>query len=300
MGCNMLDYLTRIQDLSGDKTPIAYDYLRPADKNKPVVVFLPGFRSDMMGTKALFLADMCLKNGYGCLRLDYSGHGQSSGEFEDGSIGVWLEDALAVVDAVLDRPCYVVGSSMGGWIALLMALARPDMVAGVVGIAAAPDFTRDVLAQLTPAQKTDLAGQGYFEVETPYDDRPYCFTKRLLDEGETHCLLDRPISLSMPVTLIQGMEDSDVDWHKSVRLAQLITPSCARLLLIEKGDHRLSRTEDLKLLRREILQMVRSSAVCSVGSTATGHPDMDHDQDDPHPEELSQKDVRCFIRTGAL
>jgi pimeloyl-ACP methyl ester carboxylesterase len=215
----------------------------------PTIVFLPGFKSDMNGSKALDLAEFCTGRGQAMLRLDYSGHGESGGRFEDGTIGRWTQDALAVIDQSVGD-LILVGSSMGGWIALLVALARPDRVAGLVGIAAAPDFTERLMWQaMTPAERATLQRDGVLQVPSQYGDA-YPVTLRLIEEGREHLLLGAPIELSCPVRLLHGQQDPDVPWELALTTAAAITGADVQVTLVKDGDHRLSRPEDLALLRR--------------------------------------------------
>lgn len=221
----------------------------------PTVVFLTGFRSDMMGTKAEFLASSCVRRGQNCLRFDYRGHGQSGGRFEDGTIGLWLSDALAAIDSLTTGPLILVGSSMGGWIALHVALARKERVAGLIGLAAAPDFTRQIAAMMKDAQKQQLATKGFFTEPNDYDDRPYIITRGLLEDGEKQCLLDAPIRIDCPVRLMQGMKDADVSWQTAHRIASAITGGDKKVYLREHGDHRLSAPDDLALLEKLVMEL---------------------------------------------
>lgn len=215
----------------------------------PTVVFLPGFRSDMNGSKALDLAEFCADRGQAMLRLDYSGHGESGGRFEDGTIGRWTADALAVIDQTVGD-IVLVGSSMGGWIALLAALARPGRVVGLVGIAAAPDFTERLMWQaMAPAERAALQRDGVLPVPSQYGDA-YPITLQLIEEGREHLLLDAPIGLNCPVRLLHGQQDPDVPWELALRTAAAIIGDDVQVTLVKDGDHRLSRPEDLMLLRR--------------------------------------------------
>lgn len=215
----------------------------------PTVVFLPGFRSDMNGSKALDLAEFCADRGQAMLRLDYSGHGESGGRFEDGTIGRWTADALAVIDQTVGD-IVLVGSSMGGWIALLAALARPGRVVGLVGIAAAPDFTERLMWQaMAPAERAALQRDGVLPVPSQYGDA-YPITLQLIEEGREHLLLDAPIGLNCPVRLLHGQQDPDVPWDLALRTAAAIISDDVQVTLVKDGDHRLSRPEDLMLLRR--------------------------------------------------
>jgi pimeloyl-ACP methyl ester carboxylesterase len=218
----------------------------------PGIVFLGGFGSDMTGTKATTLEDAAKARGRAFLRLDYSGHGQSEGKFTDGTIGVWFADALAVFDAVTDGPQIVVGSSMGGWMALLLARARPDKVKALVGIAAAPDFTTRLMSEeLTPEQKETLLRDGILYRPSEYGD-PLPITLKLVQDGANHLLLDKPIAFTGPVRLLHGQADPDVPWQHSLRVAERMDGGDVRTILIKDGDHRLSRPQDLALLIRTI------------------------------------------------
>lgn len=219
-----------------------------ADGTLPEVVFLTGFRSDMTGAKALRLEEHCRKAGRAFTRFDYRGHGASSGSFEEGCVGDWLEDALAVLDGVVEgRPCVLAGSSMGGWIALLAALARPGQVRGLVGIAAAPDFTEDLVrARLSPEQARALERDGVFLAPSAYGE-PVPITRRLVEDGAGRLLLrGGRIPLRIPVHLLHGQGDPDVPWRTALRLAARLEGGAVTVELVGDGDHRLSREEDLR------------------------------------------------------
>ena len=210
---------------------------------------MPGFRSDMNGIKATALAGHCRSRDHAFLRFDYFGHGASSGDFRAGTIGRWLEDALAVIDRLTEGPQILVGSSMGGWIALLAALARPGRVKALIGIAPAPDFTEDLIwARLSEAQRRELLERGELAAASAYEADPIPITLRLVEEGRRHLLLRGPIRLSCPVRLLHGMEDPDVPYQTSLRLVERLTGIEAVVELIEDGDHRLSRPQDLTRL----------------------------------------------------
>ena len=214
----------------------------------PTVVFLPGFNSDMQGSKATSLRDWCAAHGQAMLRLDYSGHGASGGAFTDGSIGRWMLDAMAVIESEIKGDLLLVGSSMGGWIALLLARALAGRVVGLVGIAAAPDFTERLMWQsMTPGERATIARQGYLDVPSEYGD-PYRITLRLIEDGRKHLLLDGPIPLTCPVRLLQGQRDADVPWETALLLSEAVVSEDVRVCLIKDGDHRLSRPQDLALL----------------------------------------------------
>jgi pimeloyl-ACP methyl ester carboxylesterase len=218
---------------------------RVAGRN-PAVLFCGGFTSDMTGTKALALEGWCRADGRAYVRFDYSGHGRSDGRFEDGTIGAWAEDALAVVDRVAPSgPLIVVGSSMGGWIMLLTALARPERVHGLLGIAAAPDFTEDLLlADATEVQRRDLERQGFWLQPSAYGS-PYLVTAALIEDGRSHLLLRAPIAIDCPVHLLHGQRDADVPWQTALRLAERLRSEDVTVELVKAGDHRLSTEADL-------------------------------------------------------
>jgi len=203
----------------------------------------------MNGIKATALAGHCRSRDHAFLRFDYFGHGASSGDFRAGTIGRWLEDALAVIDRLTEGPQILVGSSMGGWIALLAALARPGRLKALIGIAPAPDFTEDLIwARLSEAQRRELLERGELAAASAYEADPIPITLRLVEEGRRHLLLRGPIRLSCPVRLLHGMEDPDVPYQTSLRLVERLTGIEAVVELIEDGDHRLSRPQDLTRL----------------------------------------------------
>jgi pimeloyl-ACP methyl ester carboxylesterase len=232
----------------GDGVELASEKL---DGRGPTVVFLPGFRSDMTGDKATALAALCAARGNAMLRFDYSGHGSSGGRFEDGTIGIWTQDALIAIDQLTDGPLVLVGSSMGGWIALLCALARRDRIAALVGIAAAPDFTETIMAMLGFQQRTRLMQDGMVHLASQYGD-PTPITRALIEDGRNHLLLDSPIAVDCPVRLLQGQADPDVPWELALRIASQITSADVQVTLVKDGDHRLSRPDDVALLCRTV------------------------------------------------
>ncbi|WP_439595795.1 alpha/beta hydrolase [Falsiroseomonas sp.] len=214
----------------------------------PGVVFLPGFRSDMQGSKALALRDHCAATGRAFLRLDYSGHGASAGRFEDGTIGQWAADALALFDALTTGPQVLVGSSMGGWIGLLLARQRAARLAGFIGLAPAPDFTETLMwPAFSEAQRAEVMQRGVIHLPSQYGE-PTPVTRALIEDGRTRSVLPGPLDLPCPVRILQGMADPDVPWQHALRLVQALTGGDVRLHLIKDGDHRLSRPEDLRLL----------------------------------------------------
>jgi pimeloyl-ACP methyl ester carboxylesterase len=233
----------------GDGVELAWMQL---EGRSPAVVFLPGFRSDMTGDKATALAAFCAERGQAMIRFDYSGHGSSSGRFEDGTIGRWTEDALAVIDRLSGGKLVLVGSSMGGWIALLAACARPDRVAALIGIAAAPDFTETLMWEaMTFDERASLMREGVLHVPSQYSE-PYPITRTLIEDGRTHLLLNGPIAIGCPVRLLHGQRDADVPWETALRIAEQLTSQDVEVVLVKDGDHRLSRPHDLALLCRAL------------------------------------------------
>ncbi len=222
----------------------------------PCVVFLPGFRSDMTGDKATALAELCRGTGQSLLLFDYSGHGASGGAFTDGTIGRWAADALAAIDGLTQGSLVLVGSSMGGWIGLLAALARPRRVTGFVGVAAAPDFTEALMWEtMMPAERATLERDGVLHVPSAYGE-PTPITRALIQEGRDHLLLGGPIALRCPVRLLHGQADTDVPWEMSVRLARQVEAADVQVLLVKDGAHRMSRPGDLALLRSALLPLL--------------------------------------------
>ncbi|PKR51955.1 alpha/beta hydrolase [Thalassospira marina] len=220
---------------------------------KPGILFLGGFMSDMTGTKATHLEQHCVRRGLAYTRFDYSGHGQSSGRFADGTIGQWARDAIAILDEVAHGPQILVGSSMGGWISLLAALARPDRVTGLIGIAAAPDFTEDLMwAQFSEDQKHTILEKGALVEPTEYGDDPYTITRALIEDGRNHLLLRDTINLDIPVRLVQGMEDPDVPWQTALKLAEKLSSNDVEIQLVKSGDHRLSKPAELDAITHHI------------------------------------------------
>lgn len=228
--------------------------------NGPGVVFLGGFRSDMEGTKALYLQDWATRQGRAFLRFDYSGHGQSSGEFLEGSIGDWFQDARAVITGLTTGPQILVGSSMGGWISLLVAKAMPQQVAGLIGIAAAPDFTEDSMwASFTQDQRATLLQEGRFLLPSDYDASPYVITRRLIEDGRSHLILRDPLELPFPVRLLQGTLDTDVPPAVALRLLDHAQSPDLRLTLVKGADHRFSSPACLELVAQSIEDVLRAT-----------------------------------------
>ncbi|MBO1079136.1 alpha/beta hydrolase [Roseomonas haemaphysalidis] len=241
----------------GDGVELAWAAL-PGTGAGPTVVFLGGFRSDMQGSKALALRDFCARQGRAFLRLDYSGHGDSGGRFEDGCIGDWAADAARVIEAEAPGPLLLVGSSMGGWIALLLARAWGARVRALLGIAAAPDFTYRLMEpEFSRAQRAELERDGITHLPSPYGE-PVPITARLLADGRAQSVLDRPLPFAGPVRLLQGMRDAEVPWSTAPDIAAHLDAADVQVTLIKEGDHRLSRPEDLLLLEETLESLFRT------------------------------------------
>ncbi|KQI67279.1 alpha/beta hydrolase [Loktanella sp. 3ANDIMAR09] len=225
----------------------------------PTIVFLGGFKSDMGGTKAIYLEDWCKSQNRAFLRFDYSGHGDSSGAFTDGAIGDWFADAQAAV-GLIEGPLVLVGSSMGGWISLLLSRAIPDRIAGLVTIAAAPDFTEDSMwANATPAQRDDLATKGQIALPSDYGD-PYIITRRLIEDGRNHLVLRDPLPLPFPTRFLQGTADADVDQAVALRLLDHATGPDMTLTLVKGADHRFSDPICLDLITTAITDVLNATS----------------------------------------
>jgi pimeloyl-ACP methyl ester carboxylesterase len=241
----MIDSFTTLQGRS-----IAY--VRTPGQG-PGVVFLGGFMSDMTGTKAQFLQDWVQLQGRAFLRFDYSGHGQSSGAFEDGCIGDWAEDALAVINTLTEGPQVLVGSSMGGWISLLVAKAIPERIAGMVGIAPAPDFTEDSMwSGFDEAQRAALMRDGQITVPSDYSPDGYPITRRLIEDGRRHLVLRAPLSLPFPLRILQGTADTDVPPSVALRLMDHADCPDLRLTLVKGADHRFSTPDCLAMIAASV------------------------------------------------
>ncbi len=240
--------MTEIAHLDGPRGTLAYAH---TPGRGPTVVFLPGYRSDMDGSKALHLEQWAQANGRAFLRLDYSGHGRSGGVFEQGCIGDWAEDAQTVIDAVAPGPVCLVGSSMGGWIGLLLA-RRMARLAGFVGIAAAPDFTEDGFwPGLTEAQRAEVMQDGQILLPSAEGD-PYVITRKLIEDGRKNLVLRAPLVLPVPVRLLQGTLDDAVSRDTALRLLDRIDAPDVSLTLVRGADHRFSDPACLARIERAV------------------------------------------------
>jgi pimeloyl-ACP methyl ester carboxylesterase len=222
----------------------------------PTIAFLPGYASDMSGSKAVAIDVWARETGRACLRVDYAGCGESGGAFADQTLESWRDDALAVIDAATAGPLVLVGSSMGGWIMLLTALARPERVVAMVGIAAAPDFTD---WGFTPEQKAVIQAEGCLREPSIYSPEPTVTTRRFWESGEANRLLGAPIDIAVPARLIHGQRDPDVPWEHSLTLAGLLRSDDVQTILVKDGDHRLSRPQDIALILKVIEDLSAAS-----------------------------------------
>jgi pimeloyl-ACP methyl ester carboxylesterase len=229
----------------------------------PGLLWLGGYKSDMKGNKAIALDQWAAEHGRGCVRFDYSGHGESGGKFTDGTIGRWLEECLVVFERFCVGPQVVVGSSMGGWLALLLVrelrkqarVQPPASIAGLVLIAPAVDFTEELMWKKFPPEiKREIETTGAWMRTSAYSEEPYTITRGLIEEGRRHLLLGGLIETGCPVRILQGVEDPDVPWNHAVDLVARFAHDDVVLTLVKDGDHRLSRPEDIERLLAAIAE----------------------------------------------
>lgn len=238
---------------AADGTPLAFRRIEGAS---PGILFLSGFHSDMTGNKAEALAAWAQARGQAFCRFDYAGHGASGGAFEDGTIGRWASDAMMVLDALTTGPQILVGSSMGGWIAALLARERPARVAALIGIAPAPDFTEELMWPKFSADiRATIAREGVWHRPSEYGDA-YPITRALIEDGRRQSVLAGPLPFAFPVRILQGMRDTDVPWRHALRFAEAIEGDDVRVILVKDGDHRLSRPQDVALLESELSRLL--------------------------------------------
>lgn len=214
---------------------------------KPGLFWLGGYKSDMHGTKPFFMMDYASRHGIAATRFDYQGHGISDGDFVDGNIDIWLKDALAVLDSVTEGKQIVIGSSMGGWIALRLAELRPERVSALILICAAPDFSEEVWQELSDAEKENVKNGGTYQLANDYAE-PYPMQQHFFDDSKKHLMLHRSIDITCPVRLLHGKADADVPWQKSEDIKQRLASQDVTITYIDDGDHRLSRDQDLAVL----------------------------------------------------
>ncbi|MEO1536538.1 MAG: alpha/beta hydrolase [Pseudomonadota bacterium] len=245
------EFQSKARRLAYDQTP----------GHLPGVVFLGGFNSSKDGTKATHLEAWAREAGHSYLRFDYSGHGASSGAFEDGTIGQWLDDAAAIIDGLTKDPQIIVGSSMGGWLACLLLKRMPERFLGLVTIAAAPDFTENrYWAGFDSCTRERLLSDGFVDVDSPYDVRPYRITKALIEEGRAHLILSEPLVVPCPMRILHGSEDAAIPVSIAQDLFNCATGPDIRLTLVKGADHRFSTPECLRLVTRSIEELVSASS----------------------------------------
>ncbi|MDG2242088.1 MAG: alpha/beta hydrolase [Rhodospirillaceae bacterium] len=233
-----------------DGATIAYDRIKG---DGPGVVFLHGLKSDRGGTKAAHLFQYCAKVGRPFVTFDMFGHGESAGNFIDGSISRWTDDTLDVIDTLTEGPQVLIGSSMGGWVMLQAALARAECIKGLIGIAAAPDFTETLIWEaLSPAQRDAFQAEGRLRMPSDYQEDPYDIGLTLIENGRSNLLLNAPIPFAGPVRLLHGLVDEDVPWQVSVKTAECLTSEDVNVTLVKEGKHNLSRPNDLDLLTKTL------------------------------------------------
>lgn len=252
----------QVEFVDVDGTSIA---VRRQEGDAPGVMWLGGYKSDMLGTKAEALAEWATGQGRAFLRHDYSGHGESGGKFADGTISKWLRESLAVFARHTRGPQVLVGSSMGGWIALRMVQellkAGESRVRGLVLIAPAPDFTAELVEPaMTDEQRRELAEQGYFEIPSDYVDEPYIYTRNLIEDGRANLMMSAPIDTHCPVHILQGMQDESVPHSHALKLVSLLPADDVTLSLVPDGDHRLSRPQDIELLISAVRDMAAQAS----------------------------------------
>ena len=232
------------------------------DGSEPGVVFFGGLRSDMTGKKALYVEDMCRRLGRSCMRFDYTGHGRSDGHFEEGTVTRWLSDARRILsDCAKPGPKLFVGSSLGGWIALLLAMEMPERCAGIVGISAAIDFTRHVHDSIFgDAQRDEMARTGRVLVPDCHGGEPFAISRDLIDDGDRHLLLNRDVvPIGCPVRLIHARQDRDVPWDVGLKLADRLESEDVVVTVVKDGEHQLDRESDLRVLESTLAALCRTS-----------------------------------------
>ena len=242
------------QFINGPNGRLAY---RRREGQGPNLMWLGGFRSDMLGTKASFLDEWAARNGRSFTRFDYSGHGESDGVFEEGSIGEWAADAIAIWDALARGPQILIGSSMGAWITSLLAKARPANIAGVIFIAPAPDFTEELMwPAFTDAECKALMTDGRLERPSEYDE-PEVITRKLIEDGRNQLVLTEPVPITCTVKILQGMRDEAVPYAHALKFAERLQSDDVELIVTKNGDHRLSTPADLERLASVLEEMPR-------------------------------------------
>ncbi len=252
----ILDMATKTLIRNNNETLVYQTVEGRSDEEKPGVVFLGGSQSNMNASKATAVSLFCQQDGRACTRFDYYGHGKSSGRYEEGTIGHWLDDTLAIIDKVTTGPLILVGSSLGGWLMMLAALHRPERIVRLVGISAAPDFTEELMwNELSAQQKQQLEADGVLYLPNPYcDNTPYIIAQKLIEEAREHLLLQNPIDIHCPVHLLQGMQDNEVPTNYPIRIANLLASENVTITTVKNAGHSFSQPEQLDLIMKAIAQ----------------------------------------------
>ena len=237
---------------------ISYQY-RPRLKKGPkvAIIFLSGYKSDMLGTKATFLDTLSKKIGFEYIRFDYSGHGSSEGKIEKQLLSDWVNESYLLIKKKLNYPVIIVGSSLGGWIAFILLKKFKKNILGVIGIGAAPDFTNDIIKNLSLIQKKKYMDKGYISIKSDYGEKPYSFTKKFIEDSKKYFLLLKNLEISSKITLLYGLQDSAVKLETQIKLLKLLKTTNAKLIILNSSDHRMSSILDLNLLEQTIKDMIR-------------------------------------------
>ena len=248
----------KIVSINGVK--ISYLY-RPRLKKGPKVsiIFLSGYKSDMLGTKATFLDTLSKKIGYEYLRFDYSGHGSSEGKIEKQLLSDWVNESYLLIKKKLNHPVIIVGSSLGGWIAFILLKKLKKNILGVIGIGAAPDFTNNIIENLSSIQKKRYMDKGYVSIKSDYGEKPYKFTKKFIEDSKKNFVLLKNLEINTKITLLYGLQDSAVKLKSQIDLLKLLKTKNAKLIILNRSDHRMSSSLDLNLLEQTIKNMIKST-----------------------------------------
>jgi esterase/lipase len=246
----------KIVTINGFK--ISYLYRSRLKKGPKVsVIFLPGYRSDMMGTKAIFLDTLSKKIGYEYLRFDYSGHGSSEGKIEKQLLSDWVNESYSLIKKKLNHPLIIVGSSLGGWIAFILLKKFKKNILGVIGIGAAPDFTNNIIKNLSSIQKKRYMNKGYISIKSDYGEKPYKFTRKFIEDSKKNFVLLKNLEINTKITLLYGLQDSAVQLETQISLLKLLKTKSAKLTILNSSDHRMSSSLELNLLEQTIKNMIK-------------------------------------------
>ena len=248
----------KIVSINGVK--ISYLY-RPRLKKGPKVsiIFLSGYKSDMLGTKATFLDTLSKKIGYEYLRFDYSGHGSSEGKIEKQLLSDWVNESYFLIKKKLNHPVIIVGSSLGGWIAFILLKKLKKNILGVIGIGAAPDFTNNIIENLSSIQKKRYMDKGYISIKSDYGENPYKFTKKFIEDSKKNFILIKNLEINTKITLLYGLQDSAVKLKTQIGLLKILKTKNAKLIILNSSDHRMSSSLDLNLLEQTIKNMIKGT-----------------------------------------